>query len=198
MKRFWSQPLRRQLLIAVLLLLFPVIVAGAWSGVSTYRERLQELGDQARVVALTTGAAINRELTGYDRMARNVSTNAVLLDFAAANVIQMMRPQLVQRPSLIEMVIGRSDGTVVARVPGVSRISIDLVALASEVSRAKQRTMSGMQESSSGLHYVTLTYPIADDSGNIVGLLVCVVNPQRMPDLFGVLPMPRPTPRRRC
>src|SRR5204863_10142977 len=62
MQRFWALPLRRQLFLAVLLLLVPVLGAVMWSGLSTYRERLDELGDQTRVVALTTAAAIDREL----------------------------------------------------------------------------------------------------------------------------------------
>ena len=35
MKRFWSQPLRRQLFIAIVLLLAPVLAAAVWSGIAT-------------------------------------------------------------------------------------------------------------------------------------------------------------------
>ena len=190
MHRFWALPLRWQLFLAILLLLVPVLGAAVWSALSTYRERLQELGDQTRVVALTTGAAIDRELTGYDRMARNVSTNAVLLGFDPVGSAGMIRPQLDQRPSLIEIVIARRDGTVVAFESRSARISEDWSALASRVSGSTQRMMSPMQATSSGVHYVTLAYPIMDSTGATVAVLVCYVNPQRMQDLFGVLPLP--------
>src|SRR6188508_1774434 len=49
MHRFWALPLRRQLFLAILLLLVPVLSAAIWSGLSSYRERLNELGDQTRV-----------------------------------------------------------------------------------------------------------------------------------------------------
>ena len=190
MHRFWALPLRRQLFLAILLLLAPVLGAAVWSALSTYRERLQELGDQTRVVALTTGAAIDRELTGYDRMARNVSTNAVLLGFDSKGSAEMVRPQLDQRPSLIEIVIARRDGTVVALESGPARISEDWSAVASRLSGSTQRMMSTMQATSSGVHYVTLAYPIMDSTGATVAVLVCYVNPQRMQNLFGVLPLP--------
>ncbi len=190
MQRFWALPLRRQLFLAILLLLVPVLGAAVWSGLSTYRERLQELGDQTRVVALTTGAAIDRELTGYDRMARNLSTNAVLLGFDSEGVAGMIRPQLDQRPSLIEIVIARRDGTVVALETRSAQISEDWSALVSRVSGSTQRMMSQMQATSSGAHYVTLAYPITDSTGATVAALVCYINPQRMQDLFGVLPLP--------
>ena len=189
MQRFWALPLRRQLFLAILLLLVPVLGAAVWSALSTYRERLQELGDQSRVVALTTAAAIDRDLTGYDRMSRNVSANAILLGFDAEGVAQMLRPQLDQRPSLIDLVLTTRDGRLVAR-GGTPKIEEDWAGPASEVVRSRQRTMSGVLSTSSGLHYVTLAYPVLDSSGAAVGALVCYVNPQRMQDLFGVLPLP--------
>jgi C4-dicarboxylate-specific signal transduction histidine kinase len=190
MHRFWALPLRRQLFLAILLLLVPVLGAAVWSGLSAYRERLQELRDQTRVVALTTASAIDRELTGYDRMARNVSANAVLLGFDADGVSQMLRPQLDQRPSLIEVVMAKRDGTLVAQESGSTAISADWRVLASQVTGTGRRVLSGMQVSPSGLHYVTLAYPVTDANGETVAVLVCYVNPQRMQDLFGVLPLP--------
>jgi signal transduction histidine kinase len=190
MQRFWALPLRRQLFLAILLLLVPVLGAGVWSGLSTYRERLRELGDQSRVVALTTAAAIDRDLTGYDRMTRNVAANAMLLQFQADGVADMLRPQLDQRPSLIDVIVATRDGKLVARGAPSPGIPADWRAPLAEVLSTKQRTMSGVLSTASGLHYVTLAYPILDPSGEAVAAMVCYVNPQRMQDLFGVLPLP--------
>jgi hypothetical protein len=142
------------------------------------------------VVALTTAAAIDRELTGYDRMARNVSTNAVLLGFDTEGVSQMLKPQLDQRLSLLEVVMAKRDGTLVARVSRSGEISDGWTSLASQASGTVGRSLSVMQETSSGQHFVTLAYPVTDASGETVAVLVCYVNPQRMQDLFGVLPLP--------
>ena len=190
MQRFWALPLRRQLFLAIVLLIVPVLGAAVWSGFSTYGERLQELADQTRVVALTTSAAIDRDLTGYDRMTRNVATNAVLLGFDPEGVAGMLRPQLNQRPSLIDVLVVTRDGSLVARASSSPLIADDWAEPASEEVRRGQRTMSGVQSTSLGLHYVTLTYPINDSTDTMVGTMVSYVNPQRMQDLFGVLPLP--------
>ncbi len=190
MQRFWALPLRRQLFIAIILLLVPVMGAVVWSGLSTYRERLDELGDQTRVVALTTAAAIDRELTGYDRMARAASANVVLLDFDAHGVQQVLRPQLDQRPSLIQVIVVGRDGTLVAREAGPVTIDENWSEVVSRVSGSSQRLMSDTRATAAGLHYVTLTYPITNAAGQTIAALVCYVNPQRMQDLFGVLPLP--------
>ena len=186
MLRIWALPLRRQLLLAIILLLVPVMGAAVWSGLSTYRERLDELGDQTRVVALTTAAAIGRELTGYDRMARA----AVLLDFDAKGMQRWLRPQLDQRPSLIQVIVVNREGTLIAREAGPVTIDEDWSAVVSRVSGSPQRLMSDMRVTPAGLHYVTLTYPITNAEGETIAALICYVNPQRMQDLFGVLPLP--------
>src|SRR5574341_1506995 len=97
MHRFWSLPLRRQLFIAILLLLVPALGAVAWSGYSTFQERLGELGEEARVLALTTAAAVDREFTGYDRMARNVGMNIALQKLDPALTEQILKPQASER-----------------------------------------------------------------------------------------------------
>ena len=66
MRSFWSFSLQRQLAVAIGLLLVPVLAAAVWSGMSTFRERATELGDQARILAHTTAAYINRDLTYLD------------------------------------------------------------------------------------------------------------------------------------
>src|SRR5512144_2435108 len=75
MRSFWSYSLQRQLAIAVALLLVPVLGAALWSGASTFRERADELGDQTRVVAYTTAAYIDRELSYLDGTGANVAAN---------------------------------------------------------------------------------------------------------------------------
>src|SRR5258705_11399610 len=63
MRSFWSFSLQRQLAVAIGLLLVPVLAAAVWSGTSTFRERATELGDQAHLLAHTTAAYINRDLS---------------------------------------------------------------------------------------------------------------------------------------
>src|ERR671926_133680 len=76
MRSFWSLSLQRQLAIAIGLLLVPVLAAATWSGMSTFRERAAELGDQTRIVAYTPPAYINRDLPYLDGTAANLVANA--------------------------------------------------------------------------------------------------------------------------
>ena len=75
MRSFWSLSLQRQLAIAVGLLLVPVVSAAIRSGMSTFRERATELGDQTRLVAYTTSTYINRDLAYLDGTAANLVAN---------------------------------------------------------------------------------------------------------------------------
>jgi C4-dicarboxylate-specific signal transduction histidine kinase len=62
MRRFWAQPLRRQLFIAILLLLVPVVGAAAWSAFVTIDEQTEELSAQTRAIATATSIYISRDL----------------------------------------------------------------------------------------------------------------------------------------
>ena len=60
MGRFSALPLRRQLFLAIFLLFIPLFAAVIWSGWLSFRERRNELGEQAEFVARTVGAVIGR------------------------------------------------------------------------------------------------------------------------------------------
>ena len=60
MGRFSALPLRRQLFLAIFLLFIPLFAAVTWSGWLSFRERRNELGEQAEFVARTVGAVIGR------------------------------------------------------------------------------------------------------------------------------------------
>ena len=59
--RFAGLPLRRQLFVAIFLLLVPLLAAVIWSGSMSFQERGDELGDEARTIARTVAAVIDRD-----------------------------------------------------------------------------------------------------------------------------------------
>src|SRR5688572_9607910 len=73
MQRVWAQPLRQQLFLALVFLLAPMLLAAAGLGYVEYRETVEELSEQTQATAMRSAAAIERELMGLDRMARNLS-----------------------------------------------------------------------------------------------------------------------------
>ena len=72
MQRVWTHPLRQQLFIALVFLLAPMVLAAAGLGYEEYRETLEEFAGQTQAAAGRMAASIERELTGLDRMARNL------------------------------------------------------------------------------------------------------------------------------
>jgi C4-dicarboxylate-specific signal transduction histidine kinase len=190
MMKVWAQPLRRQLFVAILLLVAPMLGAAIWFGVVTFRERADELNDQAQVQALRAAASIERELTGLDRMARNLSTNPTLQSLNPEAVEPLLQPQRLQRPSLLDLVLVDREGTAIARGSAASDIMGDWMTLVRQVFESGARVVSTMQETPSGGHYVTVGYPVRDPAGSVVAVLACFINPQLMQDAFELLLLP--------
>jgi signal transduction histidine kinase len=190
MHRFWALPLRRQLFIAILLLIIPVLAAAAWSGLSTFRERVAELGDQARVLAVTTAGFIDNDLTSLDRMVRGLSTNPALQGLDPVRSAQLLRPQTLQRPSVVEIVLVDRNGSLVARTGEGEELVAAASELASPVLESGDRIVSPMRTTQSGLRYLAISYPIQAPSGAVAGVLVCYINPQRLEAAVGSLPLP--------
>jgi C4-dicarboxylate-specific signal transduction histidine kinase len=190
MMKVWAQPLRRQLFVAILLLVVPMLGAAIWFGVVTFRERADELNDQAQVQALRAAASIDRELTGLDRMARNLSTNPALQSLNPEAVEPLLQPQRLQRPSLLDLVLVDREGSAIARGSAASDIMGDWMTLVRQVFESGARVVSPMQETPSGGHYVTVGYPVRDPAGSVVAVLACFINPQLMQDAFGLVLLP--------
>ena len=88
--RFSSLPLRRQLFLAIALLLVPLLAAVIWSGSLSFRERGDELGQQAEAVAQTVAAFIDREPLRRDELidAMPLPDGAVVAIVSADGVIK--------------------------------------------------------------------------------------------------------------
>ena len=187
MLKVWAQPLRRQLFIAILLLLVPVLLAGIWSARATYREAAQEQAEHTHVIALRTASAIDRELTGLDRMARALSMNPEFQRMDPEAAEPLLRPQLVQRPLLLEVVLVDPHGNLVARGADSPEISGGWAELPVPVLASGQRVVSDLQATPSGVNYVTVAYPVHNRAGAIIGVIGCYLRPQ---DMEGVLGQP--------
>ena len=167
-----------------------MIATAAWLGLATYRERVQELADEARQLASRTATSVERELMGFDRMAANLSINPTFQRLEAEAVEPLLQSPLLQSPFLIDIMLVDRDGWVVVRGASAPDISGDRVKLVARVLEAGERVVSAMRTSSSGIRYVTAAYPVRDASGTVVGVLTCYVSPQLMEDALGVRLLP--------
>ncbi|MGH9253644.1 MAG: sensor histidine kinase [Vicinamibacterales bacterium] len=189
MLNVWAQPLRRQLFIALLLMLVPMFATAAWLGLATYRERMNELAAQTQATALRAAAAIERELTGLDRMARNILSHPTVQRLDAA-AVDLLRPQRLERPLLIDLVLVDREGRLIGRGGSTGEVPAEWADLVAPVLHTRTRVMSALQISASGVPYVTVSYPVRDEADTIAGVLGYYLNPQLLQDAFGQQQLP--------
>ncbi|HEY5617326.1 MAG TPA: ATP-binding protein [Vicinamibacterales bacterium] len=173
----WARPLRRQLFVAILLMLAPVLAAAVWLGIEEFRETVEELTELTQLTARLTASAVERELTGLDHMAENLS-NTPAVQSLDASAVELLRPQRLQHSSLIDLVLVDRSGRLVARADSSVEIGTRWLELAQQVVHRNKRVVSPLQGKPSGLVYVSIAYPLRDAGGNIVGVLACYIGPE--------------------
>jgi C4-dicarboxylate-specific signal transduction histidine kinase len=191
MRSFWSLSLQRQLAIAIGLLLVPVLAAAIWSGVSAFRERATELGDQTRVVAFTTAAYVNRDLTNLDSTVRGLESNPDIQTMNAESA-DLLRRLTLGRPMVAAITLIRRSGGVVshAMASPAPDIKDDARDWAQDVFKTGQRSMTSVRATPSGLHYVVLGYPVRDKAQALIGAIGFYLNLQAIQDSLAALPVP--------
>ena len=190
MRSFWSLSLQRQLAIAIGLLLVPVLAAAVWSGMSTFSERAAELGDQSRLVAFTTAAYINRDLTNLDGAVSGLQSNPDVQTLNPALSEELLRRLTLGRPMVACIDFVRRSGDLVARAPAAPDLRDDSRDWAEDVFRTGHRSMSSLRVTSSGIHYVVLGYPVHDESKHLVAAVGFFVNLEAIQNSLAALPMP--------
>jgi len=187
MRRFWALPLRRQLFIAILLLLVPVLVAAIWSGFATFEERRQELGEQARVVALTTASYVNRDLANQDRMAERLASDPAIANLDPVRSRELFSRVMVGRAPVLQIVLVDRAGADVARVDA-SHENLDRRTWPAAVFGKGERIIEPARLSPAGtFRYLILGYPVKDSSGATIGALGVYLNLQSLRDAFDSL-----------
>ena len=172
-----ARPLRQQWLFAIVLLLAPILTAAVWLGVEEYRETVDELKSLADATAFTTASAVERELTGLDRMARNLLSHPAVQAIDPA-VVDLLVPQL-QRPAVLDLLLVDREGRVVARGDQSSDIPFDFNHIRG-VLETEARAVTPLQVAPSGASYVTVAYAVRAQGGGVAGALVCHVAPQAL------------------
>jgi signal transduction histidine kinase len=190
-RSFWSYSLQRQLAIAVALLLVPVLGAALWSGASTFRERADELGDQTRVVAYTTAAYIDRELSYLDGTAANVAANREVqaLDHSSEDLLRRITAGH-SMIACIDLVERSGDVVVRAMMPSGFEPHAPARDWADEVFRTGARFVSPVYLAASGVKYVVLGYPVRDGNHQLVAALGFFVDLKTIQDSLKAIPVP--------
>ena len=194
MERFWALPLRRQLFIAILLLLVPLAAAVVWSGYVALRERTDELADQAGIIATTTAAYIQRDLSNLDDMAGRIATDAAVTSLDREEARALFTRVVVGRPSVVRVVLTDAAGAEVTRSDLVPAL-VDTGDWSRTVLATRSRVIVPVTtDGSSPLRYLVFGYPIAGGDGGTDGGTVAAlgiyVHLETLQDAFRSLPLP--------
>ena len=193
MRSFWSLSLQRQLAVAIGLLLVPVVAAAIWSGMSTFHERATELGDQTRLVAYTTAASINRDLTYLDGTAANLVANPDIRVVKPSVSVELLRRIAAGHSTIMCIELVRRSGEVAAHAVASSEgegLSAPATEWTTAVFDSGKRVVSPLYVGSSGAPYVVLAYPVRDEMEQIVAALAFFVDLRTIQDAVGGIPVP--------
>ena len=191
MQRFWSLPLRRQLLIAILLLLVPLVLAAAWAGARAFEERVDDLRDEAEVASSSTAAYLNRYLGGLDLMATALAIHPGVQALDAAATTELLTRTLPQQPGVANVMLVGRDHREVARADGPDLQNATGGNWATQVMAAGRRVITPLPtDSGAGLSFVLIGYPVRNQAGAIIGALAFGIRPRALQTAFEQLPLP--------
>lgn len=191
MNWFWSQPLRRQLFIAIILLVAPLGAAATWSGLRAYEDRVADLRSEAIVASTTTAAYLNRYLGSLDLMSTALSLHPGVqaLDPEAAS--ELFARTLPQQPALLNMVLVGADRREVARASDPALETVTRGDWAGPVIASGRRVVTPLQvDSAAGVHFVLIGYPVRREEGDVIGALGFRIRLRTIQSVFEQLPLP--------
>ena len=191
MRRFWSQPLRRQLFIALLSLLLPLLAAALWAGARAFQERVIDLRDEAIVASTTTAAYLNRYLGSMDLMATALSLHPAVQALDASEAAELFARTLPQQPALLNVVLVGANRAEVARAADPAMENVTGEDWATPVMSSGHRVVTPLQtDSKSNVNYVVIGYPVRNPDGDVIGALGFRVRLRTIQSVFETLPLP--------
>ena len=193
MRIFWSQPLRRQLILASLLLgLGPLVGLTIWSSIGSLRTHRTDLQNQAQIVANTIANGLSRDLQYLDTVAKTLLDDPGFRTLDPAQLQARLDQALVGRPVFFGMAV-LSRGTVLARVtsptaPKGEMVPLDVDAGVQVVRRAQSFAAEGENQTQAA--YFATAYPIKGTDGAVAGSLTIFASLTRLGEALQSLGLP--------
>ena len=183
MGRFSALPLRRQLVLAIVALLIPLLAAVVWSGWLSLQERGDELAEQAETMARTIAAFVDHDVGELDSLGRRLSEVPAVRALEAVAIRGLFsRAMSGREETLLRLVLVSSSGEEVVAVDA-GEPSLDAADWAANALTSSDRVLippvAGHRP-----HFVILGYPVRDGSRRTIGALGMFVNLQSMQEAF--------------
>ena len=189
-----AQPLRRQLLIVVVIVTGVVYVAIGYGGRLTYNEHVRQLAAQTTAMAATVVVYVNRNLETADAVADTASRHPSLrrLDSSAAH--EVLLPLVAGPDALLNnALMADATGTPLAwaRPPNAAvEGTIDHAWLAQVARTGKILVSPMLGKAGDTLHAIVLAYPIVSETNALVGVLGLSVHLEALEKVLASIPLP--------
>ena len=188
MKTFWAQPLRRQLIVANLVLCVgPVLGLAVWSGMATLRDRREGLRTQAQRVAETMATDLSQHLEGIDAYARTLVAEPALQSLEPDSIKVRLEQLIAARPAVVGLAVS-SGGRLLASAQAPD-LALDLSVPPEDSPSASRQPQRAAPASPHASSLVTMRYPIVG-SGGTRGTLSMFVDAARLHQILHELPLP--------
>jgi C4-dicarboxylate-specific signal transduction histidine kinase len=191
--KFTPQPIRRQVVVAAVLLLIPLAAAVAWSTNLTRLEREHELQGQSRTIAITAAAYLNQYIAGVDSIASELVRHPAVSSLHDHECDALFADVLKDQPLLLNILLTDASGNVkgsgTPERQGARTHIVDSY-LTAVLTTGKPAISAYMTGRVSGKPTVVLAYPVRDDDGATSGVLGLGVDLSRLQTLFARIPLP--------
>jgi C4-dicarboxylate-specific signal transduction histidine kinase len=187
-----AQPLRRQVLFIVVVMLIMVYVAIGYGALLTYNEHVRQLAAETGTMAATVVVYVNRNLETADSVAFVASRHPRLLALDPAAAQEVLRPLAGDEGVLRNAVMANADGQPVAWAKPPDPVVEGKLApawLKTVVTTGKSLISPMLGSAGDNAHAIVLGYPIVLD-GKIVGVLGLSVHLEALERVLASIPLP--------
>ncbi len=189
-----AQPLRRQILIVVVIVTAVLYVAIGYGARLTYDEHVRQLAAQTRTMAATVVVYVNRNFETADAVAGTASRHPSLrqLDRRAASVVLLPLvggPDALLNNALMADAIGTPLAWARPPNPEVEG-AIDSTWLAQVARTGKALVSPMLGQAGETVHAIVLAYPIVSEQNELVGVLGLSVHLEALEKILASIPLP--------
>jgi C4-dicarboxylate-specific signal transduction histidine kinase len=186
------QPIHRQFVWAVCVLLAPLLVAVAWSANQTRLEQQAEVQEFAASTVTAAATHLDEYFDALDAMAAAILRHPGVMALDPACCGKLFADVLARQPILTNAVIATTDGVVRAsRLPlPASTNQIPQTMISEVVNRGRPAASDWFKGSVAGKPLVMFGYPIRDDHDTVVGVLGLSIDLSQLQRAFGQVPLP--------
>ena len=187
-------PLRRQVIIVVVILT-AVIYAAIWYGARlTYDEHVRQLASETTTMAATVVVYVNRNLDTADAVAGTASRHPSLRALDPKAAAEVLVPLIDGRDRLLNnALIADVAGTPIAwaKPPNADvEGTLDQAWLKSVADHGAIRISPMLGKAGDSAHAIVLGYPITSDQGAVVGVLGLSVHLEALEQVLASIPLP--------